>query len=91
MRAYTLKSFNVWKRNKEKSAVCMYFVWYKCVCVAQLYVWTSLLWSRAMEHHIVVDRGWDDDCFVCSSSFSVERDMLTRTCDANAWKQRKLG
>ncbi len=42
-----------------------------CVCAAALHVWESLLRSGAMEHHIVVVRGWDDDCFVCSSSYSV--------------------
>ena len=72
------KCFVFWTRNKEKCGVCMYSLsTCKCVCVCVcvwvcvLHVWESLLRSGAMEHHIVVVRGWDDDCFVCSSGCSV--------------------
>lgn len=73
-------------------AVCL------CVCArtAELHVWESLLRSGAMEHHIVVVRGWDDDCLVCSSSYSVvtalsrlmldwHTNTLTKACTTHAF------
>ncbi len=65
----SLKVFCFWKRNREKSAVCMYLVntyhsVHVCVCVCVcVCVQQSFMSGRAscgyvaMEHHIVVVRG----------------------------------
>lgn len=64
-RDFSLKVFFVSGRGIKKSRLYVFLV---CVFAVELHVWESLLWSGAMEHHIVVVRGWDDYCFVCSSS-----------------------
>lgn len=67
---FSLKVFFISGRGTKKSLLSVFTA---CVCVfaEEVHVWESLLRSGAMEHHIVLVRVWDDDCFVCFSSYSA--------------------